>query len=121
MPTAFHFATPVEFAGKKVIISGDTLITEELKRNFQGADLVVMDVMNYALVETMENAFRALGNERNATIFNGIREYHPDVTGIGIFATEQDVARLALTHYAPSAQSRSSRSGVCGVQPIVSS
>jgi hypothetical protein len=76
MPSAFHFATPVEFAGTKVINSGDTLITEELKRNSQDADPVVMDVMKYALVETMENAFRALGNERDATIFYDIREYH---------------------------------------------
>lgn len=100
------FGYTIEFAGKMVVISGDTLITDELKRNSQGADLVVMDVMNYEFVEAIETALRAAGDERNATIFYDIREYHPDVSDIGVFATEHDVARLALTHYAPSAQTR---------------
>lgn len=68
-----------------------------------------MDAMNYALVESMENAFRSIGNDRNATIFYDIREYHPDVAGIAAYATEAGVARLALTHYAPSMQSRAQR------------
>jgi ribonuclease BN (tRNA processing enzyme) len=50
----------------------------------------------------MENAFRSIGNDRNATIFYDIREYHPDVADIAAYATEAEVARLALTHYAPS-------------------
>ena len=143
MPSAFHFATPVEFdeketevvvydrdgvvvtafvvshppvhpafgykiefAGKKVIISGDALITDELREHSASADLVVMDTMNYDLIESIENTYRSIGNDRLATIFHDIREYHPDVEDIANFATEQRVVRLALTHYAPSAQSK---------------
>jgi ribonuclease BN (tRNA processing enzyme) len=65
-----------------------------------------MDAMNYNLVESLENIYRSIGNDRNATIFYDIREYHPDVQDIADFANEQQVVRLALTHYAPSAQSR---------------
>lgn len=144
MPSAFHFATPVEFdenetevevydqdgsvfaafvashppihpsfeykiefAGKMVIISGDTLITDQLWEHSQSADLVVIDTMNYDLVEAMESAFRSIGNDRNASIFYDIREYHPDVDDIATYATEAQVARLALTHYAPSTQTTS--------------
>jgi ribonuclease Z len=100
------FGYKIEFAGKKVIISGDTLITDGLREHSESADLVVMDTMNYELVEAMEKVFRSLGNERNATIFYDIREYHPNVRDIAAFATEAQVARLALTHYAPSVQSK---------------
>lgn len=65
-----------------------------------------MDTMNYTLVEAMENAFRSIGNDRVAKIFYDIREYAPDVTDIVDLATEQQVVRLSLTHYVPSAQSR---------------
>lgn len=99
------FGYRIEFAGKKVVISGDTIITDRLRKHAESADLVVMDVMNYALVETLENAFRGAGNDRNAAIFFDIREYHPDVADIAAFATEENVARLALTHYAPAARS----------------
>jgi hypothetical protein len=101
-PIQPNFGYKIEFAGRKIIISGDTLITDELREHSRSADLVVIDVMNYDMVEVMENAFRSAGNERNAKIFYDIRESHPDVDDIAVFATEAQVARLALTHYAPS-------------------
>ena len=113
--TAFRVAHPpvepvfgytIEFAGKKVVISSDTLITEELRNQSRDADLLVMDTMNYELVELMENTFREVGDERNAVIFYDIREYHPDVNDIGVMAEEQGVKRMALTHFAPTLPSR---------------
>ena len=113
--TAFKVAHPpvepvfgytIEFAGHKVVISSDTLITEELRNQARNADLLVMDTMNYELVELMENTFREIGNERNAIIFYDIREYHPDVNDIGVMAEEEGVKRMALTHFAPTLPSR---------------
>lgn len=113
--TAFKVAHPpvepvfgytIEFAGKRVVISSDTLITEELRNQSRNADLLVMDVMNYELVELMENSFREVGNERNAIILYDIREYHPDVNDIGVMAEEQGVKRMALTHFAPTLPNR---------------
>lgn len=114
--TAFRVAHPpvepvfgykIEFAGKNVVISSDTLITEELRNQSRDADLLVMDVMNFELVELMENTFREVGDERNAVIFYDIREYHPDVNDVGVMAEEQGVKRMALTHFAPSLPRRS--------------
>jgi len=123
MPSEFHFATPVEFDENEtevlvyeqdgVLVTafavshppvepGDTLITDSLREHSKSADLVVMDTMNYDFVEALEKAYRSVGDDRMATIFYDIREYHPDVHDIARFATEQNVARLALTHYAPS-------------------
>jgi len=103
-PVEPAFGYTIEFAGRKVIVSGDTVITDGLRQQAEGADLVVMDTMNHDLVESLENVFRSIGDDRNATIFYDIREYHPDVHDIAAFATEARVARLALTHYAPSVQ-----------------
>jgi len=58
--------------------------------------------MNYKLLELMENTFRVIGDEDLATIMYDIREYHPDVNDVAEMIQNQDVKRLALTHYAPT-------------------
>jgi ribonuclease Z len=97
------FGYVVEFAGRKVVISGDTLVTDALARYSESADLLVMDVMNYELVTLMENTFREIGEDDNAAIMYDIREYHPDVHDVATMVQDQNVKRVALTHYAPSA------------------
>ncbi len=110
--TAFKVAHPpiepvfgyvIEFAGKKVVISGDTLVTDDLARHSNSADLLVMDIMNYELVTLMENTFREIGDDELATIMYDIQEYHPDVHDVAEMAQNENVKRVALMHYAPAA------------------
>jgi ribonuclease Z len=116
MVTAFKVSHPpiepvfgymIEYKGKKVIISGDTLVTEELAQNSESADLLVMDIMNYKLVELMGDTFNGIGEEELSIIMYDITEYHPDVADVAQMAMEQNVKRMALTHYAPSAPYKS--------------
>lgn len=72
------FGYIIEYDGKKVVISGDKLITEELAQYSNSADLPVMDIMNYELVKLIEETYRGIGDERIAQIMYDIREYHPD-------------------------------------------
>ena len=114
--TAFKVAHPpiepvfgyvIEYKGKKVVISGDTLVNEELAAKSNGADLLVMDVMNYDLVSLMGDTFMELGEKEMATIMYDIMEYHPDVNDIAKMIQEENVQRVALTHYAPAAPVKS--------------
>ena len=114
--TAFRVAHPpiepvfgyvIEYAGKKVVISGDTIITPELARHSNSADLLVMDIMNYDLVTLMENTFREMGDDDLAKIMYDIKEYHPDVRDVAEMAQNENVKRVALTHYAPAAPFKS--------------
>lgn len=106
-PIKPSFGYLVEYEGKKVVISGDTLITEALEKYSKSADLLVMDIMNYDLVKLMEDTFKDIGDEQLAKIMYDIREYHPDVEDVAIMAKEQNVKSLALTHYAPAAPFKS--------------
>ena len=114
--TAFKVAHPpiepvfgyaVEYKSKKVVISGDTLVTERLAAQSNGADLLVMDVMNHDQVELMGDTFMALGDEEMATIMYDIREYHPDVHDVAEMIQKENVKRVALMHYAPAAPVKS--------------
>lgn len=92
----------VEFAGKSVVISGDTIDTTGLRNASAGADVLVSEVMNESLVEEIECAFRRLGQTRNATLFKDIRTYHIDVAELGELAETAGVGTLVLTHQVPS-------------------
>jgi ribonuclease Z len=91
----------IEYAGRAVVISGDTVRTTSLLEHSRGADLLVAEVMNMAAIEAMESALRDLGEKDLATIALDIRDYHMDVSDVGALAEEAGVARLALTHLAP--------------------
>jgi ribonuclease Z len=94
----------IEYAGKAVVLSGDTVRTTSLLEHSRNADLLVSEVMNKAIVEAIENVFREIGNTDQATLLFDIRDYHMDVSEVGALAQEANVQRLALNHLAPKPQ-----------------
>ena len=94
----------IEYAGKVIVISGDTVRTSSLLAASRNADLLVADVMNKGIVEIMENINREIGETDQAAILFDIREYHMDVSDVGALAHEANVQRLALNHLAPKPQ-----------------
>ncbi len=92
----------VEYAGKSVAISGDTIATEGLRNMSQDADVLVSEVMNKSFVEDAECALDRLGQETNASIFKDIRTYHIDVEELAQVAEEAGVGTLVLTHQVPT-------------------
>jgi ribonuclease Z len=94
----------IEYGGKIVVISGDTVHTPSLLEASRNADLLVSEVMNKEMVELVENVNREIGDTDRATILFDIREVHMDVSDVGALAHEANVQRLALTHLAPKPQ-----------------
>jgi ribonuclease Z len=83
----------IEYAGKVIVISGDTVRTNSLLEASRGADLLVAEVMNMEIVETMERTFAEMGNTDRATLLFDIRDYHMDVSDVGALAHEADAGR----------------------------
>lgn len=96
----------IEYAGKVVVLSGDTVRTTSLLEHSRNADLLVSEVMNKGAVEAMENVYREIGDTDRATLLFDIRDYHMDVSEVGALAQEANVQRLALNHLAPKPQGR---------------
>lgn len=94
----------ITYADTLIVISGDTVLTTAVLANSQDADLLVAEVMNFSVIETMEAVNRELGDERQATLFFDIREYHMDVSDVAELAQQANVERLALTHLMPVPQ-----------------
>ncbi len=92
----------VEYAGKAVGVSGDTIDTAGLRALAANADVLVTDAMNKSLVEDTECAFGRIPENRLEKIFRDIRSYHIDVTEVAEVARDAEVANLVMTHLVPS-------------------
>ena len=92
----------IDYEGKSVAISGDTIDTEGLRNMSQGADVLVSDVMNKSFVQDAECALGRLGDDSNAAILKDIRSYHIDVEELAELAEDAGVGTLVLTHQVPT-------------------
>jgi len=95
----------IEYAGKVVVLSGDTVRTNSLLEHSRNVDLLVAEAMNKEVVGAIEDINRELGYENQATILFDVQDYHMDVSDVGALAQEANVQRLALNHLAPKPQS----------------
>lgn len=94
----------VEYAGRSVVISGDTVASPLVARAAMGCDLLIHEAVN---VEMMKNAIAALedvGNQGDAFRARGVIGYHADTIGVARIAAEANVGRLVLSHIIPASQ-----------------
>jgi ribonuclease Z len=96
----------IEYAGRTVILSGDTIATDTLLAQSRDADLLIADVMAMDLVRQIERANAADGNDDVAHIMRDIRDYHVGAEELGKLAERAHVKHLALTHLAPPVDQR---------------
>lgn len=92
----------VTYAGKRIVISGDTVDTETLHQHSKDADVLVTDAMNKEAVAATEAISAKNGWYYNATIFRDIREYHIDINEVAKLAQSSGVDTLVLTHLIPN-------------------
>ena len=92
----------IDYAGKSVVISGDTTDTASLRAMSEGADVLVSEVMNADVLEAVECALKRLDDPRNARLIRDIRTYHIGTTELAGLAQNAGVRTLVLTHQVPS-------------------
>jgi ribonuclease Z len=101
-PVATALGFRIEYAGKVVGISGDTIDTPGLRALAASADVLVSEVMNKALIDEFECAFGRIPDARLEKIFRDIRTYHIDLPELAGLANDAGVATLVMTHLVPS-------------------
>jgi ribonuclease Z len=92
----------IDYAGRSVVISGDTTDTASLRAMSEGADVLVSEVMSRDVLEAVECALKRLDDPRNARLIRDIRTYHIGTTELAGLAQNAGVRTLVLTHQVPS-------------------
>ncbi len=89
------------FDGRTVVMSGDTSFCESLLHASQGADLLVCEAMNVAMLSERADALRAMGRSLQASLFEDVPDYHIPTEEVAKLAQRAGVRKVALTHLIP--------------------
>ncbi len=91
----------VDYAGRSLVISGDTAKAASVAREARGADLLIHEALSPELSVLMGNAATASGRAGVGQIFHDILDYHASPAEAAETAQEAGVGALALTHILP--------------------
>mgnify|MGYP006100516827 FL=1 len=96
------FGYRVDYGGRSVVISGDTVNTPTLWAAAEGADLVFHDALARPVLEVMHRVALESGRERVAKIIMDVTDYHAGLEGLQASADAAGVQRLVLYHLVPA-------------------
>ncbi|MFF0243125.1 MBL fold metallo-hydrolase [Rhodococcus pyridinivorans] len=91
----------LRYQGKKVFVSGDTIVTPKTLPAMQDADIVVHEAYANHMVERAIPIMRDLGLDSDADIAQGTSHYHADTIALAEQAQQAGVDHLVLTHLIP--------------------
>jgi ribonuclease Z len=90
-----------DYHGRSVVVSGDTARSASLARNAKGADLLVHEALQPALVLRAATLAEELGQPRLAKLARDIPSYHTTPAEAVAIARDAGVDHLVLTHLVP--------------------
>ncbi|MBX9745565.1 MAG: MBL fold metallo-hydrolase [Hyphomonadaceae bacterium] len=91
----------IEYAGRSIVVSGDTARSQSLALAAEGADLLVHEAISPRLDRIMHDATAEAGRENVSRIFTDILDYHTTPEDAGRVAAQAHVGALAITHFLP--------------------
>lgn len=91
----------IDYAGRSVVISGDTAASSVLQQHSQGVDLLAHEALSPDLVQVIRRGAEQAGNPRVVTIMDDILEYHTTPQEAAQIAAQAQVGRLVFYHTVP--------------------
>lgn len=95
-----------DYKGRSIVISGDTASSANVVRNARGADLLLHDALQPAMLANMTRSLAARGQGNVAQITRDIINYHATPQDAARAAKSAGVRQLVLTHLVPTMPSR---------------
>lgn len=90
-----------DYAGRSLLLSGDTARSANLLQFAKGVDLLVHDALSPWLVDRMTEAAEASQRPRLAKITRDIRDYHASPVQVAELAQQAGAKRLLFHHIVP--------------------
>jgi ribonuclease Z len=100
-PVSPAYGYRIDFAGRSVVVSGDTMPSPTLVSIARGADLLVHEALNAKIIGAAERATAAAGDARRSRIAHDIPGYHTTPVQAAEIAAKAGVRMLVLTHLVP--------------------
>lgn len=100
-PVVPAFGYRFRFDGRTVVVSGDTSFCESLLGASQGADLLVCEALNVAMLEARIATARSMGLALQASLLEDVPSYHIATARIAELARDAEVGEVVLSHIIP--------------------
>lgn len=91
-----------DFAGRSVVVSGDTVRSASLIEHARSADVLIHEALQKDLIGRGVAIASGLGLERIAKLAGDIPDYHTSPVEAAEVARDAGVAKLVLTHLVPA-------------------
>ena len=101
-PVEPSLAFKIEYKGRSIIISGDTIFSEDLLKQSMNVDVLFHEVMNVGLLEAMRKGARAADNEIIDKVLFDVQDYHIPVLEVVDIAKRANVGHLIFYHALPA-------------------
>lgn len=100
-PVVPAFGYRLQFDGRTLVMSGDTTFCESLLHASQGADVLVCEALNVAMLEERRTFLKAIGRDLQAALFGDVPSYHIPTAEVARLAASAGIGKLVLTHLIP--------------------
>jgi len=100
-PVAPAFGYRIDYKGRAMVLSGDTVYAPSFVAASKGADLMFHDAMNKDMVAAMGKKLAERGRANTAQIMTDIQGYHASPEDAARAAREAGVKALVLYHLVP--------------------
>lgn len=101
-PVENALAFRIDYAGRSLVISGDTRRSDALAKFAKGADVIFHEALNPKMVGRLEQALAARGNVDAAKIMADIPDYHSTPEEAARLAQDSGATALVLYHLVPA-------------------
>ena len=101
-PVAPAVAYHINYKGRTVLVTGDTVMTEGIAKAAQDIDLLLTDALSMPILESMETAAKEAGRPRTAKIFRDVMDYHAHTDTVLSLAKQANVKLTAYYHMVPA-------------------
>lgn len=92
----------IDYKGRSVVISGDSIATESTFDVATNADLLFHDALSKEALAAVIEVSREAGRDRLAQIFTDVMDYHADAKKLEMMSAEAGVKQLVLYHLVPT-------------------
>ncbi|MDA9561767.1 MBL fold metallo-hydrolase [Gammaproteobacteria bacterium] len=92
----------IDYKGRSVSISGDTIYDENLINNSQNVDILFHESMSLDLVNLINRNAERTGNRMAAKVTIDIQDYHTPIPDIVRAAQKANVGHLVFYHHLPA-------------------